>query len=157
MPLTPLASTRLVARALPGGAVQADGYFSIPGVPPGSYRLGSIAGVTQTSAWVLKSATLGGRDVFDAPFEIGSVASGRLVITLTDRPTELTGVMQDAAGHPAPDLILITHRHGDHFDAETLAALVADGTEIITCADVHAMMPDGLKERAQVLGHDGSI
>ena len=51
------------------------------------------------------------------------------------------------ADHPAPDLILVTHRHGDHFDAETLTALVSDGTEIVTCADVHAMMPDGLKER----------
>jgi L-ascorbate metabolism protein UlaG (beta-lactamase superfamily) len=61
------------------------------------------------------------------------------------------------ADHPEPDLILVTHRHGDHYDAETLAALVADGTEVITCADVHAMMPDGLKQRARVLGHDEGI
>src|SRR5690606_7454571 len=27
-------------------------------------------------------------------------------------------------GHPAPDLILITHEHGDHFDAPTLEAIV---------------------------------
>jgi L-ascorbate metabolism protein UlaG (beta-lactamase superfamily) len=61
------------------------------------------------------------------------------------------------ADHPAPDLILVTHRHGDHYDADTLAALAADGTEIVTCADVHGMMPDGLKEMARVLGHGESI
>ena len=61
------------------------------------------------------------------------------------------------ADYPAPDLILVTHRHGDHYDADTLTALASDGTEIVTCADVHGMMPDGLKDRARVLGHDESV
>ena len=37
----------------------------------------------------------------------------------------------------SPTLILVTHRHGDHYDAETLAALASGGTEVVTCADVH--------------------
>ena len=61
------------------------------------------------------------------------------------------------ADYPAPDLILVTHRHGDHYDAETLAALASDGAEVVTCADVQGMMPDGLKETARVLGHGDGI
>ena len=61
------------------------------------------------------------------------------------------------ADYPAPDLILVTHRHGDHYDADTLSALTSDGTEIVTCADVQAMMPDELKEKARILDHDESI
>ena len=30
-------------------------------------------------------------------------------------------------GQPAADLILITHEHGDHFDADTLTAIVGAG------------------------------
>ncbi len=55
---------------------------------------------------------------------------------------------------PAPDLILVTHRHGDHYNAETLAALGTDSTPIITCQDVLDQMPDGVKERAGAMGHD---
>ena len=59
--------------------------------------------------------------------------------------------------YPQPDLILITHRHGDHYDADTLAALAGEGTEIVTNADVLEMMPEDLKDRARALGHDESI
>ena len=60
------------------------------------------------------------------------------------------------SGFPKPELILATHRHGDHYDPETLTALAADGTEIITCADVLGMMPDGLKAMARAVGHGES-
>lgn len=53
------------------------------------------------------------------------------------------------AGKPAPDLILVTHRHGDHYNAETLAAL--GGAPILTNADVHGMMDDALKARTTVI------
>lgn len=59
-------------------------------------------------------------------------------------------------GYPEPGLILVTHRHGDHYEAETLAALLADGTEIVTCADVLEMMPDDLKARSRAVGHGES-
>ncbi len=56
------------------------------------------------------------------------------------------------AGKPRPDLILITHRHGDHFNADTLNAL--GDTPIITNSDVHGMMDGALKGRSTVIGHD---
>lgn len=52
------------------------------------------------------------------------------------------------ADFPAPDLILITHEHGDHYNADTLAALVGDNTQIITNPAVHGMLPEALKAKA---------
>jgi len=58
------------------------------------------------TGWVLKSATIGGAagiDVADRVFDIkpGQDLSA-VVITMTDRPTEISGVVQDQAGRPAP-------------------------------------------------------
>lgn len=55
---------------------------------------------------------------------------------------------------PEPGLILVTHRHGDHYDEPTLTALAAGGVPIITCADVLSMMPEELKGNARTIGHD---
>ena len=57
------------------------------------------------------------------------------------------------AGHPAPDLILVTHEHGDHYNAETLAALVADKTVLITNPAVYAMLPEPLKAKASAVAN----
>ncbi|GMG83992.1 hypothetical protein LNKW23_32060 [Paralimibaculum aggregatum] len=59
------------------------------------------------------------------------------------------------ADKPAPDLILVTHRHGDHLNADTLNAL--GDAPIITNQDVMDLLDDGLKGRARVLGHEGNI
>ncbi len=56
-------------------------------------------------------------------------------------------------GLPKPDLILVTHEHGDHYNAEILAALAADGTRLITNPAVFDMLPDGLKSRAEPMGN----
>tara|TARA_R110002020_G_scaffold48286_5_gene137629 strand:- start:7494 stop:8279 length:786 start_codon:yes stop_codon:yes gene_type:complete len=50
---------------------------------------------------------------------------------------------------PKPDLILITHRHGDHYNADLLAALAP--APILTNADVKAMMPEDLQARTDVI------
>ena len=46
---------------------------------------------------------------------------------------------------PRPDLVLITHEHGDHFDAETLKALVGDETKIVANPAVFQKLPDELR------------
>lgn len=55
--------------------------------------------------------------------------------------------------HPAPDLILITHEHGDHYDAETLAGLVEEGTQLVTNPAVFDMLPADLKGRAVAIAN----
>ncbi len=61
------------------------------------------------------------------------------------------------AGLPDPDLIFITHEHGDHFDPETLAAVAGPGTNIITNPAVHDMLPDTLKAQATALPNGNAM
>ena len=50
---------------------------------------------------------------------------------------------------PEPDFILITHEHGDHYNAETLTALAVGKTQILTNPAVYDMLPADLKMKAQ--------
>src|SRR6185295_10960459 len=58
--------------------------------------------------WFLKSATVGGRDAIDNTFEVlaGSDIAGAAV-TLSSRASSISGVIQDAAGRPAPEYFII--------------------------------------------------
>jgi L-ascorbate metabolism protein UlaG (beta-lactamase superfamily) len=65
----------------------------------------------------------------------------------------------DAAAYSAlarPDLILVTHEHGDHYNADTLAALAGDGVQILTNPAVHDKLPDALKAKAAAIANGGS-
>ena len=57
---------------------------------------------------------------------------------------------------PKPDLILITHEHGDHYNAETLEAIAGDETQIITNPAVFDMLPEALKAKASKLANGES-
>lgn len=57
---------------------------------------------------------------------------------------------------PAPDLILITHEHGDHFDPERLTALAGDKAQVITNPTVHNKLPASLKARALAMKNGDS-
>ena len=59
-------------------------------------------------------------------------------------------------GLPAPDMILITHQHGDHYNAETLSALVTEDTTLLTNPAVYDMLPEDLKARASSIGNGES-
>ncbi len=56
-------------------------------------------------------------------------------------------------GLPKPDLILLTHGHGDHYDAGTLEAVIQPGTRIVAPAAVANQMPPALKSKTTVLGN----
>jgi len=55
-----------------------------------------------------------------------------------------------------PDLVLITHQHGDHYNEETLNAIVGDNTKLITNPAVHEMLLDGLKAKNSLIANGGS-
>ncbi|SFR37110.1 L-ascorbate metabolism protein UlaG, beta-lactamase superfamily [Yoonia tamlensis] len=54
---------------------------------------------------------------------------------------------------PAPDLVLITHEHGDHFNTETLGALVTDQTALISNPAVYDKLPAELMARTTSLAN----
>ena len=90
------------------GTVNADGTFKVEGVVPGSYRASVLMpgvllmpGLPGGTGFVLKSAMVNGRDVADLPLEIkpnGPVSD--MVITLTDRITEISGRLSDGLDRP---------------------------------------------------------
>ncbi len=58
---------------------------------------------------------------------------------------------------PAPDLILITHLHGDHFNPKTLAGLDTKGAVFIVPQSVREKMSEDLpKQEIKVLANDES-
>lgn len=56
-------------------------------------------------------------------------------------------------GIAAPDLILITDIHGDHFNPETLQAIDVTNATLIVPQAVADKLPEGLKRKAVVLGN----
>ncbi len=76
--------------------------FSIDGIIPAAYRVNA----TGPRGWVVKSAMVGGRDATDLPVDITSDVSD-VVVTLTDKLTELSGVLQTPAGTPAANYFIV--------------------------------------------------
>jgi hypothetical protein len=92
------------APAPPPASIQSDGTYRFDGVGPGAYR---VTGVFP-AGWTLRSAIVNGRDTLDAPLEVTSgqpVAD--LVLTLTNRPTELIGSLTDANGRPTSEYSML--------------------------------------------------
>lgn len=63
------------------------------------------------------------------------------------------GEMAQYEGLPPADNILVTHEHGDHYNAELLTALTGDGTKLITNPAVHAMLPSDLQSKSTALAN----
>ena len=114
--LTPFstgATPTFQAQGTPAAQVNPDGTFSIPGVVPGKYRftvtgpgVGRIGG--GTTSWLLKTVAVNDRDVTDRPFDVTpDDTRHEVVVTLSDRPAEVSGKLLDAAGHPATSYVVV--------------------------------------------------
>ena len=86
----------------------AVGRFTISGVMPGRYTLRATPSGPSGAGWILRSATANGRDVADHGLE---VESGRDAIevaaTFSDRPAEISGILQDGSGNPTSAFVLV--------------------------------------------------
>lgn len=96
---TAVVPTRVVATTRP------DGTFVFDGVGPGKWR---VTAASLPPSWSLRSAVLDGRDTLDAPLD---VRLGQpivdVTVTITDRPTVLTGTIVDAAGQPTSEYSIV--------------------------------------------------
>ncbi len=111
-------SVRLVAYDAPptatgrvaSAAVGSTGEFTLRGVPPGVFRVVLVAPPAIADTWMPRSAMLAGRNVLDVPLEILPRQSHTdLVVTFTDRQTELSGVLVDRNGQPTPQFFLLVY------------------------------------------------
>ena len=76
----------IIMMAVPDRA-NAQGEFQTKGNEPGKYFLN----VGSAGPWQLKSATIGGRDVLDAPIELRDADVTGVVVTFTDKIGQVTG------------------------------------------------------------------
>jgi hypothetical protein len=96
--LTPIpgsSSAWLVAPA--DSHLEDNGQFTTSQFAPGGY----ILGASGTAGWVLKSAMVGGKDVADVALELGASDLTDVVITMSDRPSKVTGVVTAGQGETA--------------------------------------------------------
>jgi hypothetical protein len=91
-----------------GGRVDAQGRFTFAGVTPDTYRF-----VTTWNApaarekWSIKASTANGREAFEAPLRVNPNETVDWTVTYTDKPTSLTGVLQDTSGRAATDYYIL--------------------------------------------------
>jgi hypothetical protein len=85
-----------------------NGTFVMTGVGPGRYRLSAFLPAAQNAAWTLRSATLGGTESLDYPFEVRpGMDVSDATVAFTDKPAEITGMLFDAAGRPTPQYFIM--------------------------------------------------
>jgi protocatechuate 3,4-dioxygenase beta subunit len=88
----------------PGSATfeVATGRFSIEGIMPSQYVIQAGGPDRGRTSWILKAATINGRDVLDQPIALApGVNIDDAVLTLTDRIGEVSGRITNADGQPA--------------------------------------------------------
>jgi hypothetical protein len=97
-------------QALPSGStvVEDDHSFSIYSVYPGLFR--ASAAVPGNTTWRLRSAVLSGRELLDdllvvTPDQREDITG--VVLTFSDRRTEIAGTLQTPAGAPAPEYFIV--------------------------------------------------
>jgi hypothetical protein len=86
------------------GSVDANGQFKTYQFPPGRYV---VRATSPAPGWMLASATFRGRDVADAPLEVAGEDLTDILITFTDRLSELTGTVRAAQGPDAAATVLV--------------------------------------------------
>ena len=97
-----VASTPL--QSIPPGRVEASGTFNTYGVPAGKYFI-RVPGAPPP--WTLRSVTSEGRDISDVALDVGAADVTNVIVTFTDRPAKLTGLVRGAGGNPDPTALVV--------------------------------------------------
>jgi hypothetical protein len=100
----------VAGRALGSGRVNNDGTFEMRGLAgPQLIRVGGLP-----AGWAVKNISLDGVDITDAPFDFepGTQVT-ELVVTLTDRVTEISGTVRDSRGQAVADYVLVVFPEND--------------------------------------------
>jgi hypothetical protein len=85
--------------------VDKDGRFALDGVSAGSHLIRAAGNMR---GWILKSVTIGGRDVTDTPVALRSGETlGNVVVVFTDRLNEVKGTVTDESGAAVPDFTVL--------------------------------------------------
>ena len=89
------------------------------------------------------------------PLTIQPLVHASLVLSTSDLTiyADPTGGAANYSGIKAPDIILITDIHGDHFDVKTISAVRTAGTTLVVPKAVADLLPDSLKGKVVTLNN----
>lgn len=89
---------------------------------------------------------------------IQPIQHGTLVLSWNDNQVYVdpTGGAEAFEGINAPDIILISHAHGDHMNIETLKALDTEGVEMIVPQSVADELPGEFSDQLVILANGES-
>jgi uncharacterized protein (DUF2141 family) len=91
-----------------GGRVDAEGRFTFAGVTPDTYQFVTTWNAPDArEKWTIKSSVANGREAFEAPLRVNPSETLDWTVTYTDRPTSLTGVLQDRGGRATTDYYIL--------------------------------------------------
>ena len=93
--------------SIPPVALKDDGAFEIKGIGPSRYTMTCILPADIAPFWRLRSAVVDGRDLLDTQIEGPSVDLRGVTVTLSDKRTQISGVVRSAAGQTATDLYVV--------------------------------------------------
>ena len=88
---------------LGNGVIDATSSFKTYQLSPGRYVIRGPA----FPGWTFKGAFLNGRDVSDTPLQLDAEDVGNIVLTYSDRPTDIIGTARDNAGPDGAATILV--------------------------------------------------
>jgi len=100
---------RVVATAPAGRpTIARDGAFEVRGIVPGPVQISGTVADAAPPGWWLRSAMLNGRDMLDTPIEFGAGTGdvSGVVLTFSDRHTEIAGRLETPAGLPATSYVV---------------------------------------------------
>jgi len=108
--ITPVSGTSPVGLLSAAKRVETDGRFATVGYPPGRYTVSAFiptaVGPSPTqppaggTTWRFRSATVGGRDVNDDGLAVDADDITTIVITFSNRSSDVTGTVMDEKGQP---------------------------------------------------------
>lgn len=87
--------------------VRPDGSFALRDLGPRQYRLSVNMPRQLQDTWWVRSAMFEGRDLLDGQFAVGNRDLTGVVVTVTNRHSELTCTLETAAGLPAPEYHIV--------------------------------------------------
>jgi hypothetical protein len=82
-----------------------DGHFTLSGVSAGAHL---IRPSNSSRTWILKSVTVGDRDVSDTPFQVRSGENlANVVVVFSDKQSEINGTLTTENGTPVPEFTVL--------------------------------------------------